>query len=447
MMQGLYDLLLYLALPFALLRLLWRSRRLPAYRERWGERLGAYDSADLKAMVWIHAVSVGEVQAAQPVIRHLLDHYPGKGVMVTTTTPTGSARLRALFEDRIRHVYAPYDLKPAVERFLDAVAPHLVLVMETEVWPNMLRACEQRGIPVILANARLSQRSAQGYARLGGFARKTFARFTIIAAQAQADATRFMELGAPSSRVQITGSIKFDLHLPASLREQAEVMRRLWGSERAVWVAASTHEGEEEQLLAVHRRVCAEVPEALLVLVPRHPDRFERVAALIAREGLTLARRSSHQPCTTQTSVFLGDTMGELQIFLAAADIAFIGGSLVKVGGHNLLEAAAVGVPAVIGPHSFNFATITRLMVEEGAAAQVADAADLTRQLGAWLTDAAERARIGENARRVMAENRGALPRLLALIDGLLERGGVAGPAVTRGDTGTSQSAGRGLNP
>ncbi len=446
-MQSVYDIVLYLALPFALLRLLWRSRRLPAYRERWGERLGSYDRADLRARVWIHAVSVGEVQAAQPVIRHLLDRYPGQGIMVTTTTPTGSARLRALFEDRIGHVYAPYDLKPAVERFLDAVAPRLVLVMETEVWPNMLRACERRGIPVVLANARLSQRSAQGYARLGGFARETFARFTVIAAQAQADATRFMELGAPPSRVQITGSIKFDLHLPASLREQAEVMRRLWGSERPVWVAASTHEGEEEQLLAVHRRVCAEVPEALLVLVPRHPDRFERVAALIAREGLTLARRSGHQPCTTQTSVFLGDTMGELQVLLAAADIAFVGGSLVKVGGHNLLEAAAVGVPAVIGPHSFNFATITRLMVEEGAATQVADAAGLTRQLCAWLTDAAERARIGENALRVMAENRGALPRLLALVDGLLERGGVAGPAVTQGDTGTSHCAGPGLNP
>ncbi len=431
-MHRVYDLLLYLVLPFALLRLLWRSRRLPAYRERWQERLGHYDGADLRAGVWIHAVSVGEVQAAQPVIRHLLEHgsrpgpglasdqQSGEGVMVTTTTPTGSARLRALFEDRVRHVYAPYDLQPAVGRFLDTVAPRLVLVMETEVWPNILRACERRGIPVVLANARLSQRSAGGYARLGGFARETFARFTLIAAQAQADAARFIELGAPPERVQVTGSIKFDLHLPASLREQAEVMRRLWGTERPVWVAASTHEGEEEQLLAVHRRVCTEVPGALLVLVPRHPDRFDRVAALIAREGLTLARRSTHDPCTAQTSVFLGDTMGELQVFLAAADIAFVGGSLVKVGGHNLLEAAAVGVPAIIGPHSFNFATITRLMVEEEAAAQVADAAGLSRQLCAWLTDAAERARIGENALRVITENRGALPRLLGLLDGLL---------------------------
>jgi len=419
-MQRLYDLLLYLALPFALLRLLWRSRRLPAYRERWGERLGYYEGSDLGAAIWVHAVSVGEVQAAQPVIRHLLERYPGLGVMVTTTTPTGSARLRALFEDRVRHVYVPYDIRSAVARFLDAVRPRLVLVMETEVWPNMLRACEGRAIPVVLANARLSRRSAKGYARLGGFARQTFRRFTVIAAQAQADATRFLELGAPPERVQVTGSIKFDLHLPASLREQAEVMRRLWGAGRPVWVAASTHEGEEEQLLAVHRRVCAEVPDALLVLVPRHPERFERVAALVAREGLTLVRRSAHRPCPAQTSVFLGDTMGELQVFLAAADIAFIGGSLVKVGGHNLLEAAAVGVPAIIGPHSFNFAAITRLMVEEGAAAQVADAAGLTRRLCAWLTDAAERARIGENALRVMAENRGALPRLLALVDGLL---------------------------
>jgi 3-deoxy-D-manno-octulosonic-acid transferase len=419
-MHALYDFLLRLALPFALLRMLWRSRRLPAYRERWRERLGYYTQPNLRAQVWIHAVSVGEVQAAQPVIRHLLERYPGAGVMVTTTTPTGSARLKALFEDRVRHVYAPYDLKPAVGRFLDAVVPRLVLVMETEVWPNLLAACEGRGIPVILANARLSQRSARGYARLGGFARETFARFTLIAAQAQADAERFIELGAPPGRVQVTGSIKFDLHLPASLREQAEVMRRLWGCERPVWVAASTHEGEEEQLLAVHRKVRTDVPGALLVLVPRHPDRFDRVAALIAREGLPLARRSTRDRCTADTAVFLGDTMGELQVFLAAADIAFVGGSLVKVGGHNLLEAAAVGVPAIIGPHSFNFATITRLMVEEAAAVQVTDATALTRQLCAWMGDAAERARVGENALRVMAENRGALPRLLGLVDGLL---------------------------
>jgi 3-deoxy-D-manno-octulosonic-acid transferase len=419
-LHAVYDLLLYLAVPFVLLRLLWRSRRLPAYRERWRERLGSYDQSDLRAGVWIHAVSVGEVQAAQPVIRHLLERYPSEGVMVTTTTPTGSAHLRALFEDRVRHVYAPYDLKPVVSRFLDTVAPRLVLVMETEVWPNLLAACAGRGIPVILANARLSQRSARGYLKLGAFARETFGRFTVIAAQAQADAARFVELGAPRERVQVTGSIKFDLRLPASLREQAEVLRRLWGPERPVWVAASTHEGEEEQLLAVHRKVCAEVPGCLLVLVPRHPDRFDRVAALVVREGLTLARRSTHGPCTGGTEVFLGDTMGELQAFLAAADIAFIGGSLVKVGGHNLLEAAAAGVPAIIGPHSFNFATITRLMVDEGAAAQVGDAAGLTRQICTWLTDAAERAKVGENALRVMAENRGALPRLLALVDSLL---------------------------
>jgi 3-deoxy-D-manno-octulosonic-acid transferase len=418
--HGAYDLLLYLALPVVLLRLLWRSQRLPAYRERWRERLGYYKDGNLRAAVWIHAVSVGEVQAAQPVIRHLLERYPGQGVMVTTTTPTGSARLRALFEDRVRHVYVPYDLMPAVTRYLDAVVPRLVLVMETEVWPNLLAACERRGIPVVLANARLSQRSARGYARLGTFARKTFARFALIAAQAPADAARFIELGAPPERVRVTGSIKFDLHLPASLREQAEVMRRLWGCERPVWVAASTHEGEEERLLEVHRKVRGEVPGALLVLVPRHPDRFERVAGLVQREGMTLARRSANDACKPQTAVFLGDTMGELQSFLAAADIAFVGGSLVKVGGHNLLEAAAVGVPAVIGPYCFNFAAITRLMVDEGAAVQVEDAAGLTSQVCAWLTDAAERARVGENALRVMAENRGALPRLLALADGLL---------------------------
>jgi len=417
---GLYSFLVYLALPFALARLLWKSRHVPAYRQRWRERLGLYEPGPKDALVWIHAVSVGEVQAAAPLIKPFLDRFPGGGVMVTTTTPTGSRRLRDLFEDRVRHLYTPFDLTPIMNRFLDAVRPGLTIVMETEIWPNMLGTCKDRGIPVILANARLSERSARGYARLGRFPRETFSLITAIAAQSPQDAERFVRLGAPPERVQVTGSIKFDVRLPGSLLDQAEVMRRVWGTDRPVWVAASTHEGEEEQVLSAHREILRHLPHTLLVLVPRHMERFERVASLVARHGMSLARRTGGMPCREDTRVFLGDTMGELLVFLAAADAAFIGGSLVPVGGHNLLEAAAVGVPVAIGPNVHNFAQITDLMVREGGAVQVEDANALARCMADWLSDAAGRARVGENGRRVVEKNRGALKRLLALIDSYL---------------------------
>jgi 3-deoxy-D-manno-octulosonic-acid transferase len=272
-----------------------------------------------------------------------------------------------------------------------------------------------------LANARLSTRSAQGYARLGGFTRATLGRFAAIAAQGPEDAARFRALGAPRDRVQVTGSIKFDVQRPSSLPAHALALRRLWGSERPVWIAASTHEGEEEQVLAAHREILDRVPRALLVLVPRHPERFDRVAALVASQRLELARRSTADPCGEEVSVFLGDTMGELPACLAAGDAAFIGGSLVSTGGHNLLEAAAAGVPVAVGPHVFNFARITELLVREGAAVQVADAHALAQCMAKWLGDAAQRARVGEQGRRVVAANRGALQRLLDLLDEIYE--------------------------
>ncbi len=419
MTQAVYTALMRLLLPLAVLRLYWRSIQSPAYRRRVGERL-ALGSAPPAAEVWIHAVSVGEVQAAEPLIRHVLTRDPPVRVLVTTTTPTGAERLRACFGDRVAHRYTPFDLPGIVERFLNRLAPSLLIVMETEIWPNTLAACAARGIPVILANARLSERSARGYGRFARLTRETLRSFDIIAAQAEPDARRFIELGADPGRVRITGSIKFDLRQPVSLLDQAEAMRRFWGADRPVWVAASTHEGEDEPLLAAHRRVRSAVPGALLVLVPRHPERFDRVAELVTRQGLPLARRSLQEPCLESTAVFLGDTMGELPVFLAAADAAFIGGSLVPSGGHNLLEAAAVGVPVAVGPHYFNFAAITDLLCNQGGAATVADAEQLTSILIAWLSDATERARIGENGRRVVEENRGALARLTQLLDACL---------------------------
>ncbi|MGE5155509.1 MAG: lipid IV(A) 3-deoxy-D-manno-octulosonic acid transferase [Bdellovibrio bacteriovorus] len=411
-----YTLLLRLLLPLALARLLWRSLSAPAYRRRIGERLALARSLPETADVWVHAVSVGEVQAAATLISHLLTRDPPLRVLVTTTTPTGAGRVTDLFGAAVTHRYTPFDLPGMVGRLLDRVRPRLILVMETEIWPNTLAEAERRRIPVVLANARLSARSARGYGRLQPLTRETLNRFDRIAAQGQADARRFLELGAAPQRVEVTGSIKFDQRLPASLQEQSEALRRTWEG-RPVWVAASTHEGEEEPVLEAHRRVRAQVPNALLVLVPRHPERFDRVADLVTRAGFTLVRRSSRGSCATDTTVLLGDTMGELPVFLAAADAAFIGGSLVPVGGHNPLEASAVGVPVATGPQVFNFAAIVELLVSEDAAVLVQDAAGLADLMTRWLTDAAERARVGESGRRVVEQNRGALGRLIALIE------------------------------
>jgi 3-deoxy-D-manno-octulosonic-acid transferase len=418
--ERLYSLAMYLLLPAALLRLLWRSIRAPAYRLRWGERIGVYPDDLRPAAVWVHAVSVGEVQAALPVIRGILERHPGLGLAVTTTTPTGSRRVRDLLGERVQHLYMPYDLMPVLGRFLNRLQPQLAVVMETEIWPNMLRACRDRGIPVVLANARLSARSAAGYARFGGLARRALQGFAVIAAQSEDDARRFLALGAEPGRVRVTGSVKFDVAVPASLRDRSEAVRRLWGGLRPAWVAGSTHEGEEEMVLSAHGQIRSAIHDALLVLVPRHPERFDRVASLVRRRGLSLVARTEDRPCEGETAVFLGDTMGELTVFLAAADAAFIGGSLVPVGGHNLLEAAAAGVPVAVGPHTFNFARITELLVERGAALRVTDSEDLARVMIGWLRDATERARVGEQGRTVVEQNRGAVQRLLGLIDGLL---------------------------
>jgi len=421
-MRRLYTLLWVLALPLALLRLLWRSRRAPAYRRRWAERLGRFTPPARTGGVWVHAVSVGETQAAQPLIKRLLGEPRAQPVTVTTTTPTGSVRVSELFGDQVFHVYLPFDLPWAVDGFLERVQPRLLIMVETEIWPNLLARCAAHGIPTLLANGRLSARSARRYARLDGFTRETFAAIGAVAAQTEADAQRFVALGTPADRVRVTGSMKFDMAIRGSVKEQAEVLRRGWGTDRPVWVAASTHEGEEEAVLEAHRQVLTAVPEALLVLVPRHPERFERAAQLVRRAGLSMVRRTERTAVTAGTAVFLGDTMGELPVFLGAADAAFVGGSLVDIGGHNVLEPAAFGVPVVFGPHMHNFVAISELLLASDAARQVSDAEGLADVVLRWLGDASERARIGENGRRVVEANRGALDRTWQLVVELLPR-------------------------
>ncbi|WP_419608823.1 lipid IV(A) 3-deoxy-D-manno-octulosonic acid transferase, partial [Thiolapillus sp.] len=346
-------------------------------------------------------------------------HWPALSLTITTSTPTGSERVRLLFGQDVFHVYYPYDLPAAVRCFLDRIQPRLLVMVETEIWPNMLRLCRERQVPTLLTNGRLSARSARRYGYLSKFSRRVFGMIDAVAAQSEADVRRFIDLGVPQDRVRVTGSIKFDMRIPASVQEQTQVVRRVWG-DRPVCVAASTHEGEEELVLAAHRKILAQIPSALLVLVPRHPERFERVAMLVQRLGFSLLRRSSERACDQRTQVFLGDTMGELPVFLGVADVAFIGGSLVKVGGHNMLEAAAQGVPVLFGPHVFNFSAIARLLRDQGAGVMVQDIEELSEQVAAWLQDASERSRVGEHGRQAVEQNRGALQHLVNMVDGFL---------------------------
>ncbi|MCU7870406.1 MAG: lipid IV(A) 3-deoxy-D-manno-octulosonic acid transferase [Candidatus Thiodiazotropha sp. (ex Cardiolucina cf. quadrata)] len=420
-MRYLYTLLFTLLVPVYLLRLYWRGFRAPAYRERWLERFGIFEQPLKQGGIWVHAVSVGEVQAVAQLVGRLLDRYPGMPLLITTTTSTGAERVQALFGNDVEHRYAPIDLPWVVRRFLVAFQPRLLILVETEIWPNLIHHAKLEGVPTLLANARLSVRSARGYHRLAGLTREALRNLTLIAPHAEADAERFHTLGARPEKIEVTGSIKFDVHLPGSLRERADVMRREWGGQRPVWLAASTHEGEDEIILQAHAMIRETISDALLVLVPRHPERFERVAQLIEEAGFNLVKRSQQQPCEHETGVFLGDTMGELTLFMGATDVAFIGGSLVPHGGHNILEATAQGVAVVFGPHMFNFSEISELFLQHKAAVQVDTVKALASQVSRWLSDASERSRIGEAGRELVEQNRGALDRLTRLVGRLLE--------------------------
>ena len=428
MNRTLYSFLLHLALPLILLRLYLRSRQAPAYRQRLAERFALALPPLRPGGIWVHAVSVGESIAAAPLIRALRQRHPELPITVTCMTPTGSERIRALFDAEIRagdvqHCYLPYDLPWAAARFLDRVRPKLAVIMETELWPNHIHQCARRGIPTVLANARLSEKSARGYARFAGLTRPMLAEMDWIAAQTEAEAERFRRLGARAECVGVTGSIKFDLRIDPELQPRAKALRASWGAERRpLWIAASTHAGEDEQILAAHRQLLASHPDALLILVPRHPERFDAVHALCLREGLLTVRRSSGQPVTAQDQVLLGDTMGELLFLYALADVAFVGGSLVPNGGHNLLEPAALGLPVLSGPHLFNFLEIAAQLREAGALGEVGDSEALAHRLQHLLDDPQVRRRMGQAGLQTLRANQGALQRLLGGVEKLLER-------------------------
>lgn len=421
MLNPLYSLLLYLLLPWVGLRLLVRGLRNPAYWRRIPERFGFVPAVSAGRVIWIHAVSVGEVRAATPLIRALEDRYPDCRVLVTCMTPTGSATVRELFADRVAHCYVPYDYPSAIRRFLNRTHPSIAIVMETELWPNIFHMCHARSIPIMVTNVRMSQNSMRKYLKFRRLARSTLRQVSIFAAQSRADAERIETLGAPPHAVHVTRSIKFELNLPASLREAAEVLRAQWGRDRPVWLAASTHEGEEELVLGAIEGLNPRFPSGLLVLVPRHPERFAQVARLCRRAGFNVAlRRQQRGPLDPNVNVLVGDTMGELQLFYGAVDVTFVGGSLVATGGHNLLEAAAAGTPVVFGPHMFNFQEIGALALERGAGVQIQRSQELAPAIADFLGNANRRFEAGEAGKKLVEENRGALERNLQLLEPLL---------------------------
>ncbi|WP_213875554.1 lipid IV(A) 3-deoxy-D-manno-octulosonic acid transferase [Pseudomonas sp. dw_358] len=419
MNRNLYTLLFHLGLPLVALRLWLRSRKAPAYAQRIGERFAIGLPPLQPGGIWVHAVSVGESIAAAPMVRALLERYPQLPVTITCMTPTGSERIRALFahEPRVQHCYLPYDLPWAAARFLDRARPRLAVIMETELWPNHIHQCFKRKIPVALANARLSQRSARGYGRFARLTRPMLEEMSFIAVQTEAEAERFRSLGARPETVQVTGSIKFDLSVDAQLLTHAAELRHQWQLDaRPVWIAASTHEGEDEMILAAHRQLLAAHADALLILVPRHPERFDGVFALCRQQGFTPVRRSAGAGVEVETQVLLGDTMGELLFLYSLADIAFVGGSLVPNGGHNLLEPAALSKPVLSGPHLFNFLDIAGMLRTSGALLEVDDAQTLAVAVQRLIELPRDAARMGAAGLAVMRGNQGALERLL---DGL----------------------------
>jgi len=409
---SLYRLALLLAAPLIPLRLLWRGRRERGYLKHWGERL-ALGTAPVTGALWIHAVSVGEMRAAQPLIAALREAHPDAPVLLTCMTPTGRATAESLYGSFARIVYLPYDYAWLARRFLRRVQPCVGILMETELWPNLILAATHAGVPLVLANARLSERSARGYARLPALTRACLERIAVVAAQTDADAARLQKLGAASSHV--TGNLKFDITPPEVQLERGAAWKAKWG-QRPVLLAASTREGEEAPFL---RAFADTAPaEVLLVLVPRHPQRFDAVAGLIEAAGLAYQRRSALDgtELKPETRVLLGDSLGELFAYYAACDIAFVGGSLQPLGGQNLIEAASVGRPVLVGPHTFNFEEATRLAIEAGAAMRVNDAAALLENALKLLNDAPARARMGAAGLAFAARHRGAAARVAALM-------------------------------
>lgn len=414
MLRFFYTLVFIIALPVVFYRLWIKDKKVPGYRIRWPERFGIYPApTEARPVVWVHAVSVGEVVAATPVIRRLLES--GEvAVMVTTMTPTGSTRVAETFGKQVLHVYAPYDLPWTVAAFLRRTRPVLAIIMETELWPNMLHECARQKLPAVLANARMSARSARRYGRFARATRQLLDCLSHVAVQNDEDGQRFLDLGLAPHKLTITGSVKFDITISPALRNSVAELRASYGATRPIFIAASTHDGEDSTLLDAFVQVLTIEPTALLILVPRHPERFDEVYEL-SRARFSTCRRSSGQ-CPGGTQVIVGDTMGEMMLLYGCADIAFVGGSLIERGGHNMIEPACWGLPIICGPHTFNFADISKRLTQVGGMVTVTDAGSLAAQVLDWLQKPQERQLVGLKAQQFAEQNRGAVERLMEIV-------------------------------
>ena len=411
----------YILMPVMLIAFLWRGIKTRGYWQRIPERVGFYQFNDLHQSIWIHAVSVGEVQAAIPLVKRLQHKYPHEKIVVTTQTPTGSARVIEIFGDSVTHCYVPVDIPIIVKRFIRKVKPRLALIMETEIWPHLYAECHKSMIPIIIASARISPRSIDSYERFKILFKPTLNQVKLIAAQTSRDAERFLSLGADAKRVRVIGNLKFDfMFVPSNLQEQGQEYYRNHFSGRPVWIAASTHEGEETTVLKVHQKLLNTFPNLVLILAPRHPERSAQVIALIKQKALEFCRRSTQDSPTEKTQVFLLDTLGELPMFYAASQVAFVGGSLVPIGGHNLLEPAALSIPILSGPHTFNAPEISEMLEEVGALEGVRTEGDFQTAITSLLKDPALARLAGSAGNEVVAENFGALDKLLNEIDIIL---------------------------
>ncbi len=419
----LYRAIIYLLFPLFITITVLKLRKTYGSFSRIIEFLGYYPSnQQSKGVIWIHAASVGEVIAATPMVSSLLERYTGQEILLTTTTPTGSKEVDKSLGKRVIHAFIPYDAHGFVDRFFCHFQPSVGIIMETEIWPNLFHQCGKHNIPLILANVRLSQRSLEGYQRwIPKLVKSALQNVTWAAVQGEADAKRLTALGVIPDRVTVTSSIKFDMTLPDDIKQQGEELRGQLGISRPVWIAASTREGEEEHVLDAHLRLLEQIPNALLILVPRHPERFSAVAKLISSRGLKAVRRSSGQPCGDEVQAYLGDSMGEMLLLYSASDVAYVGGSLVPTGSHNMLEPAALGKPVLFGPHRFNFAEASQLLIDRGAAQEVTSADQLADAVIDLFQNREKWQQIGIQGRRVVEQNRGALDRLMEGVNRVAE--------------------------
>jgi 3-deoxy-D-manno-octulosonic-acid transferase len=416
-LRHLYSLSLYLLAPCALLRLFWLGRRDPDYRLGWAARFGLQQLPQAPhPLIWIHAVSVGEVKAASSLVHRLRANYPDCHILVTTITATGAAITRQIFGDKVMHLYLPYDLPHAIRGFLDAIRPEILIVMETELWPNLYHQANERGIKIVLVNARLSNRSFARYRKVQFFMREVLRKVSVIAAQTTDDALRFGAIGGDPDRITITGNIKFDVTPVHSIGQEGEAVRAWLSSQRPVWIAASTHEGEERLALDAHKKVLERHPDCLLIIAPRHPERFKQVLRMVFESGYNAISRSMTAQVSEHIQVLILDSMGELPVFYAAADLAFVGGSLLPHGGHNVLEPAMAGIPVLTGRHTDNFREITRMLEEAGALRRIEDENELAAEAIKLLANAELRHVMGQAGKEVVAQNRGSVDRVMELI-------------------------------